>query len=193
MYKRQTPENTNLAQLLEPKEELSDYTTPENTNLAQLVEPKKELTDSVATEKTIVAQELEPKEELTDSKIQLKISTAFDQSIVILFDYEKHFIPTAAKIELNALSSFMTEHPTVRFLIKGHTDSNGPVAYNQKLSLSRANQVYHYLITKGISKNRLEAKGYGFSQPFAPNFLKDKSDNPAGRKLNRRVEFELLK
>jgi outer membrane protein OmpA-like peptidoglycan-associated protein len=144
-------------------------------------------------EKLIISKPIEPKEELIDSITQTERSPTLDKPIVILFEYEKHFIPTHTKKELNSFYSFMLEHPTARFLIKGHTDSNGPASYNQKLSLSRAKQVYNYLIAKGIAKKRLEFKGYGFSQPFAPNALKDNSDNPAGRKLNRRVEFEIIK
>jgi OOP family OmpA-OmpF porin len=66
---------------------------------------------------------------------------------------------------------------------EGHTDSIGSVSYNLKLSERRANSVRDYLITQGVPADRLEAKGFGKSQPVASN------DTPEGRAMNRRVEL----
>ncbi|MCB0683816.1 MAG: OmpA family protein, partial [Saprospiraceae bacterium] len=70
--------------------------------------------------------------------------------------------------------------------INGHTDDVGTEADNQQLSEARAKAVYDYLIREGIAASRLSYKGFGESQPLAPN------DTPQGRQQNRRTEFEIL-
>ena len=61
-----------------------------------------------------------------------------------------------------------------------------------KLSQDRAQSVVNHLIEDGISKKRLKAKGYGETQPIAPNTYSDGSDNPEGRAKNRRTEFRVV-
>jgi OmpA-OmpF porin, OOP family len=76
--------------------------------------------------------------------------------------------------------------------IGSHTDGVGSEEYNQALSQKRSESVVSYLISRGISGDRLVAKGYGMSVPVAPNINPDGSDNPEGRKLNRRTEFKVV-
>jgi OOP family OmpA-OmpF porin len=73
--------------------------------------------------------------------------------------------------------------PTMHIRIEGHTDSRGSHAYNLRLSQARADSVKEYLVGKGISSDRMEAKGYGPDQPIDDNRTR------AGRERNRRVEF----
>jgi outer membrane protein OmpA-like peptidoglycan-associated protein len=61
-----------------------------------------------------------------------------------------------------------------------------------KLSQKRSESVVNHLISRGISAERLVAKGYGMSSPIAPNSNPDGSDNPAGRQLNRRTEIKII-
>ena len=68
----------------------------------------------------------------------------------------------------------------------GHTDSVGTDAYNQKLSVRRAESVKAYLVSKGIEKNRIYTEGKGEKQPVADNKTKE------GRAKNRRVEIEVV-
>ncbi len=68
----------------------------------------------------------------------------------------------------------------------GHTDSIGTDAYNQKLSVRRAEAVKAYLVSKGIEKNRVYTEGKGKKQPIASNATKE------GRAKNRRVEIEVV-
>ena len=68
----------------------------------------------------------------------------------------------------------------------GHTDSVGSEAYNQKLSVRRAEAVTAYLVSKGIEKNRIYTEGKGEKQPVADNKTKE------GRTKNRRVEIEVV-
>lgn len=88
---------------------------------------------------------------------------------------------------LDEAAKILKENPTIRVEIGGHTDSRGSASYNQKLSQERAEAVRLYLIQNhSIESNRLLAKGYGESQPVAPN---DTEENMA---KNRRVEFTIL-
>ena len=61
------------------------------------------------------------------------------------------------------------------------------------LSEKRAKSVVDYLISKGIDAARLQSKGYGETQPVAPNTTPQGKDNPEGRQKNRRTEFKVLK
>ena len=87
---------------------------------------------------------------------------------------------------LDAIVVIMKKYPTSRFRIEGHTDSVGSDQYNMELSQRRANAVKNYLISKGISAERLEAVGYGETRPIASN------KTAAGRAKNRRVEIILI-
>ncbi|NOY67930.1 MAG: OmpA family protein [Deltaproteobacteria bacterium] len=100
------------------------------------------------------------------------------------FDFNKAQIKPTAYPELNNVVAVMKHNPELRIIIDGHTDIIGTAAYNMNLSRKRALSAMTYLLKKGISKNRLSTKGYGFSRPIATNETED------GRAKNRRVEFE---
>jgi OOP family OmpA-OmpF porin len=70
--------------------------------------------------------------------------------------------------------------------IAGHTDNIGSEEYNQRLSEARAKAVYEYLISRGISADRLSYIGYGESRPI------DTNETSEGRQNNRRVELEII-
>ena len=80
----------------------------------------------------------------------------------------------------------MSENPTMKVEIGGHTDSTGKAAANKVLSEKRAKAVVDYLIDNGITADRLTYKGYGPDRPVATN------KTAAGRQLNRRTEFKVL-
>ncbi len=88
--------------------------------------------------------------------------------------------------ELDNLAVFLKENPKVKVEIGGHTDDVGDDADNQLLSQNRAETVANYLIFKGIANARITHKGYGESQPIAPNTA------ASGRLQNRRVECKVL-
>jgi outer membrane protein OmpA-like peptidoglycan-associated protein len=75
--------------------------------------------------------------------------------------------------------------------ISGHTDAMGPYDYNLELSLQRAKTAHKWLLANGISKDRVTYNYYSFSKPAEPNKNPDGSDNPEGRRKNRRVEFKV--
>ncbi len=75
---------------------------------------------------------------------------------------------------------------SLRMRVEGHTDWVAPEAYNVSLSVRRAEAVANYMVSKGISRDRITVIGYGESRPASGN------DSEEGRALNRRTEIELL-
>ena len=108
------------------------------------------------------------------------------------FDTNKDRIKKSSRPSLDLLLKFMTKNEKIKIEISGHTDSRGHDDYNMDLSQRRSESVMQFLIDNGIKENRLVAKGYGETEPIAPNENKDGSDNPEGRKLNRRTEIKIL-
>ncbi len=104
----------------------------------------------------------------------------------IFFDSNKFDLKPESLAELQQLVTFLTDNPTLRVEISGHTDNVGNDQANQKLSESRAKAVYEYLVTNKIDASRLVYKGYGKTQPIAGN------DTDEGRKKNRRTEFKII-
>src|SRR6202012_2687662 len=111
----------------------------------------------------------------------------------ILYDFGKPSLRPESEIVLNELVTLLKDNPKIRIELSSHTDSIGSDAFNQNLSQLRAQLCVDYIVSRGISKDRLIAKGYGKSRPIAPNSLPNGQDNPEGRQLNRRTEFTVLK
>jgi len=104
----------------------------------------------------------------------------------IFFETAQYTLKDESRIELDRLAGLLERNPKIRIEIGGHTDNVGGESYNNELSLNRARAVYEYLVTKGISKDRLSYKGYGYSQPV------DSNDTEAGRANNRRTAFRIV-
>ena len=100
----------------------------------------------------------------------------------VLFDFDKDNVLPREQDELDEFAAFMKAHPQTTAVLEGHTDNYGSEAYNNKLSMRRAESVKKYLVKKfNIDPARLATKGYGFSRPLATNKTVD------GRQENRRV------
>ncbi|MDP4866101.1 MAG: OmpA family protein [Crocinitomicaceae bacterium] len=104
----------------------------------------------------------------------------------IFFDFDKATLRPESTAELNRLIKLMTDVPTLKIELGGHTDSKGADEYNQKLSENRAKAVVDYLVKAGITADRLKSAGYGETKPISTN------ETDAGRQLNRRTEFKVL-
>jgi len=129
-------------------------------------------------------------------KLQLGLNTVeLGKSFVIeniLYDFDDDAIRADAAIELDRLVAFLQENPNVRIELSSHTDSRGNNAYNLALSQRRARSAVNYLISKGINKNRLEAKGYGETRLI--NRCKDGvTCSESEHQANRRTEIEIIK
>jgi OOP family OmpA-OmpF porin len=104
----------------------------------------------------------------------------------IYFDMNKATIQKRSHRVLDEAVRVLEKFPSIKLEIVGHTDSTGKDDHNRKLSQDRAESVRKYLIDKGISADRLTARGAGEDEPKAPN------DTPAGRAENRRTEFNIV-
>ncbi len=102
------------------------------------------------------------------------------------FDFDKSVLKAEGKAKLDDLVGKVKGINLEVIIAVGHTDSVGADAYNQKLSVKRADAVKAYLVTKGIEKNRVYTEGKGEKQPVADN------KTSAGRSKNRRVEIEVV-
>ena len=102
------------------------------------------------------------------------------------FDFDKSVLKPEGKAKLDDLVAKIKQINLEVIVAVGHTDSVGTVAYNQKLSVRRAEAVKAYLVSKGIEKNRIYTEGKGEKQPIADN------KTAQGRAKNRRVELEVV-
>lgn len=104
------------------------------------------------------------------------------KEIRVLFDTNKSIIKSEYNGDIEAVAKLLTDYPTAKVEIQGHTDSRGSAALNDKLSQSRADAVAKVLADKyGIAADRISSKGYGAGQPVADNKTVE------GRAQNRRT------
>ena len=111
----------------------------------------------------------------------------------VLYEFGKSTLTENSKAVLDILYNILVENPTFEIELSAHTDAIGSDAANLKLSQARAEACVAYLISKGIVKTRLVPKGYGESKPKVPNQTEEGKDDPAGRAVNRRTEFKIIK
>jgi outer membrane protein OmpA-like peptidoglycan-associated protein/tetratricopeptide (TPR) repeat protein len=133
----------------------------------------------------VVAEEIpepEPEVEATPEKYYLR---------PIYFNFDSYTLSKDGMAKLDILTSILDMHPSLKLEITGYTDAKGPFAYNQRLSVNRAESVYKYLILNGIARDRLAVTGMSENDPVARNTTRDQRDAPDGRMLNRRVEFRV--
>lgn len=102
------------------------------------------------------------------------------------FELNSATLTADARDILLRVADALRGEPMLRAEIAGHTDSSGADEYNLRLSQQRADSVQAFLVSQGIDRNRLVARGYGESRPVADN------TSAAGRERNRRVEFQVL-
>jgi cytochrome c oxidase subunit 2 len=132
--------------------------------------------------------EIQQRSQEFSDKLETAISSedASDNTIEldhVSFETDSDKLKPLSRYQLDNLVSAMNNYPNMTIQIMGHTDNQGEAGYNQQLSERRAQAVYSYLAGKGVSESRMNAVGYGASQPVAEN------DTEEGREQNRRVEF----
>lgn len=121
----------------------------------------------------------------------VELEAAYEEKIVITqrihFEFNRYNVRSVSNTILDDVVMVLERNPQIKKVqIEGHTDSVGSDKYNEKLSQKRAENVRAYLISKGISADRLVALGVGESRPVASN------DDVEGRAHNRRTEFTVL-
>lgn len=120
-----------------------------------------------------------PRVEVKQDRLQIndKIQFAFNAAEIL----------PASDGLLNEIAATLKDHGEIKKVgIQGHTDSDGEDSYNKELSQRRATAVLNWLKAHGVEGKRLQAKGFGESQPVADN------NTPEGKEKNRRVEFLIV-
>ena len=105
---------------------------------------------------------------------------------MIHFDYDKYFIREDAKPVLEANAAYLRKWTSVKILIEGHCDERGTEEYNLALGEKRAKSTFDYLVSLGISANRIKTISYGKSQPSDPGH------NEIAWQKNRRAQFTVI-
>ncbi len=104
----------------------------------------------------------------------------------IFFDSNSDLLKKESEIELDKFVFLLNENPNLKIQVNGHTDNIGKKEDNQKLSLSRANAVVKYFVSKGIKLTRLTTMGFGDTKPIADN------NTEQGKNNNRRTEINVI-
>ena len=121
---------------------------------------------------------------VTGQEIRIELSAD------VLFDFDKFVLRAEAVPSLEKVAEVLRSRARSPVTIEGHTDGKGTDAYNQPLSEKRAQAVRDWLVKNGgASGATITTKGWGKTKPIVPNTHPDGSDDPDGRKKNRRVEI----
>lgn len=129
----------------------------------------------------------EMQRDIKDAKIERVgegIKITFNSGI--LFQTNSSELQADARTNIENLAKILNKYKDTNILIEGHTDSTGSEDYNQKLSERRAESVASFTQTMGVDQSRFTIKGYGETQPVAPNVSAE------GRQQNRRVEVAIM-
>jgi outer membrane protein OmpA-like peptidoglycan-associated protein len=115
--------------------------------------------------------------------VQLNATMVFKN---VQFEKNAYNLLPVSTVELDKLVQLLTENPTIKLQINGHTDNTGNADDNLKLSTNRAKSVVDYLLGKSVNATRLSYKGFGASNPIADNNTEE------GKAKNRRTEFVVV-
>jgi outer membrane protein OmpA-like peptidoglycan-associated protein len=135
--------------------------------------------------KLITQEELNTPEKRNNNELivkELKIGESYTIND-ILYDYNSAELSEKSRFILREFARYLKANPTIKIAIQGHTDSDGNDALNLDLSDKRAKGVENYLIQLGVAAERLDAKGFGETQPKADN------NTPENKAINRRTDF----
>lgn len=138
-------------------------------------------TDGKPGDSTDTPAEKDPQAELKDIVAKVKRG----ELPRIEFDFDSDKIRYTSEPTLDAIAELMLKNPSLKLMVRAHTDSVGTDDYNLDLSRRRANSVVAYLIQKGVPPTFVRGRGLGSSEPIADNSTDE------GRAKNRRVEFRV--
>jgi outer membrane protein OmpA-like peptidoglycan-associated protein len=110
----------------------------------------------------------------------------------VLFEFDKYELTDEAIPTLELLKNIMINYPELIIEVAGYTDAKGSTDYNNKLANKRAQAVIDYFTSIGIDKTKFIKKSFGESNFTAVNTNPDGTDNPEGRKYNRRATFGIV-
>lgn len=166
-----------------PKDGAYKIVLPAGKNYAFLAEKKQFIAVSENIDLSKITEYKEIKHDLYLTPIEVGQTIRINN---IFFDFSKFVLQPQSFGDLNRLVKILNDYPKMIIEVAGHTDNVGNAQNNELLSKNRAQAVSDYFTQKGIAKNRISVKGYGFAKPYANNNTEE------GRKLNRRVEFKII-
>ena len=166
-----TFQKDSLPAIAESREEQDTLPAP-HINSAKM----DEVVENTKKQDTLTSPQIDKKEE--------KGTLANINSCILYFKFDQDNFITDYSAEIDTLLQFIDFHKGEKFLIAGHTDERGTVAYNQILSEKRARKVYDVLIRRGISPTRLSTIGKSELSPLIPHAKNEKE-----HQKNRRVEL----
>ncbi len=130
--------------------------------------------------------------EYPEKEIKKLLKSLEQSSHVGNFAYKEAVLNYYTLDKLDSLASILKKYPRMVILVEGYTDGIGGVKYNLALARRRVDACIRYLRIKGVPANQLKGKAMGKCCPIAPEKINGK-DNPAGREMNRRVEYKVIK
>jgi photosystem I P700 chlorophyll a apoprotein A2 len=117
-----------------------------------------------------------------------------EMSADVLFDFDSASLKGEAEPSLEKIATVLRGYPNSTVTVEGHTDGKGTAVYNEQLSQRRAAAVVKWLEARTTERTaRLTVRAVGAAKPVAPNTKPDGSDDPEGRRRNRRVEIVVQK
>jgi len=141
--------------------------------------------DSETTVQSIIKPDSTKNEALKEESSPIILPTLF-------FEFNSWELTENNMKSLDYILTVLKNYDDIKIQFTGHTDAMGADKYNQVLSERRALAAKNYLIKKGITTNAITVKGFGEKQFIALNKNTDGTDNPDGRKFNRRVEVKVI-
>ncbi|PJJ08002.1 WD40 repeat protein [Flavobacterium sp. 1] len=176
------------------KQKIADANTLEAKRLADLAAIQQLKKDKLEADKKQKELAEAKKKERTAAIVVAEKDVVKDKDRLIIktdpiyFDYNMWYIRKESKKILNRVVELMKKYPEMVVEIGSHTDNRGTVKFNTTLSQNRADATRDYILEQGISKNRIQAKGYGESVPIV-KCIPDNSCDEEQHELNRRSEF----
>jgi outer membrane protein OmpA-like peptidoglycan-associated protein/tetratricopeptide (TPR) repeat protein len=165
---------------------------------------EKEITDTTAkilpeVEQPVTTMVKESSEKQTTETRQEEVKVEPETTAVktveispVFFEFDRSQLSDIGRQELDKLVTLLKTYSGLKVKLSGFADALGPDPYNKALSEKRAISALNYLVSNGIEPSRLKAEGLGETNYIARNTHPDGSDNPEGRRFNRRVEFEIV-
>jgi outer membrane protein OmpA-like peptidoglycan-associated protein/YHS domain-containing protein len=177
----------------EVEEDIQTRVEPEDDVLEQLEEETESIVEE--TEEPEITEDPEIEEQVIERTVAEDVEETVEKTQVevrpIFFDFDDASLKPEAKEELNKIADLLKQNKAVEVQLIGYADPLGNQQYNKNLSKKRAQAALEYLKNQGINTQRLATDGKGETNFIAINKNPDGSDNPTGRKYNRRVEIHL--
>jgi outer membrane protein OmpA-like peptidoglycan-associated protein/tetratricopeptide (TPR) repeat protein len=136
----------------------------------------------------------DPNNPILEFEVEIVLDKIFKNKEIVLdniyYDFNEAFIRNDAKPTLNELADLLSQNPTIKIELASHTDCRGKTKLNLDLSARRAQSAVDYLVSAGIEKARLSAKGYGKSAPAIPCVCARCTEEE--HQSNRRTTFKII-